>query len=212
MLKEKIFSKLNLNKISRKPLKIILLIIFIIVIFILVFPLWPIIPSLLSHHDPNKVYYPITSEIKNLKIAEVDQLKPIPEENRLVIPKINVDSEILEGDSLDILSQREGVWRESKNQNPEILGNMVIAGHRFQYLPPNTSTFYNLERITVGDYIIVFWNKKTYIYEVYSTDTVTPDKVEVRNNNPDIPHEITIYTCTPLYTSEKRYIVKAKLI
>lgn len=89
---------------------------------------------------------------------------------------------------------------------------MVIAGHRFQYLPPNTNTFYNLEDLKLDDKIIVFWKGKNYVYQVYSTFEVTPEETGIRDNNPDIPHEITLYTCTPLYTSQNRFIVKAKLI
>jgi len=71
-------------------------------------------------------------------------------ENRLVIPKIGVDSEILEGSSLDVLLTKEGVWREPYDSTPDQDGNVMIAGHRFQYLPPNTHTFYNLEEVTAA--------------------------------------------------------------
>lgn len=191
-----------------------LVLVFIGGIIVLVFPLWPRVEFALKRTNPNTIDYqislPNSYPIKDIQVS--NNAKPIPSENRLIIPKIAVDSEIIDGESLDVLNIYEGVWRESGNITPEADGNMVIAGHRFQYAPPNTNTFYNLEELIEGDKVIVFWEGKMYIYEIYSTFDVTPQEVGVRDFNPDIPYEITLYTCTPLYTSDKRFVVKAKLV
>ncbi|MFS8130521.1 MAG: sortase domain-bontaining protein [Candidatus Dojkabacteria bacterium] len=49
------------------------------------------------------------------------------------------------------------------------------------------------------------------MYEVYTTFEVTPDHIEILNDS-GIKHELTLYTCTPIYTSDRRLVVKAKLI
>ncbi len=87
----------------------------------------------------------------------------------------------------------------------------MIAGHRFQYLPPNTHTFYNLDKLKIGDKLKVFWNGIEFTYEVFKTFEVFPNEVWIRNPEGN-EKELTLYTCTPIYTSEKRLVVKAKMI
>jgi LPXTG-site transpeptidase (sortase) family protein len=213
-------NRLALLKTKRFKIFLIALLVLTIIVcvVVLILPIWPKLFLSLKNVDPNKVYYPISFPSDNpnseatgeLNVASTEEQKPIPAENRLVIPKIDVDSEIIEGGTLDVLLSNEGVWREPSTGNPLNGGNMVIAGHRFQYVPPNTHTFYNLEELTIGDKIIVFWHQTPYIYEIYKTLVVNPDEVGIRNAEYD--KEITLYTCTPLYTSEKRFAVKARLI
>ena len=215
--------KIELNKIKDKlkvlkqlPLKLKLALGFFSVVILvclvaLLLPLWPRVNYAFKRIDPNKFDYPVSYAQFKDEIKTSENQKPIPTENRLVIPKIDVDSEILESETLDILSVKEGVWREPFTSNPELPGNMVIAGHRFQYLPPNTNTFYNLDQMQEGDNIMVIWNQEVLIYKVYSVFEVTAEQIEIRNNS-DYAHEITIYTCTPLYSSENRLVVKAYLV
>jgi len=179
----------------------------------LIFPLWPKIVYGINPPKKTEIDYPISypSSYSGLSFTS-NNSKPIPTANRLVIPKIGVDAEILDSSSLDILFTKEGVWREPQSANPLLKGNMVIAGHRFQYTPPNTNTFYNLDDVKNGDRIIVFWQKHSYIYEVYKTSTVDPTDIAVRIPDIGIQHEITLYTCTPLYTSKDRYVINAKLL
>lgn len=137
--------------------------------------------------------------------------------NRLVIPKIAVDTPVVEGSNLDVLLREEGAWREPESTKPTENGNMVIAGHRFQYLPPNTSTFYNLNKVGNGDKILVYWKEDgknlDFVYEVYETLTVNPEDTFVRNFDPKNNKEITLYTCGPEVGADtKRIVVKARII
>lgn len=131
----------------------------------------------------------------------------IPEENRLLIPKIGVNAEIVEGKSLGIIN-KAGVWHEIPSTNPTTAGNMVIAGHRFKFLPPNQSTLYSMDKVDVGDEIIIFWEQEKYTYQVYETEVVEPTAVQIRDDHGF--KELTIYTCTPLWTTKQRLVVKAK--
>jgi LPXTG-site transpeptidase (sortase) family protein len=89
-----------------------------------------------------------------------------------------------------VLNTQDGVWHETGTlQN----GNFVLAGHRFKYLPPNTSTLYNLKELTVGDTIIVDWYKTRYIYVVDKTETVRSTDTAVLNQTGG--PRLTIYTC-----------------
>jgi len=129
--------------------------------------------------------------------------------NRLIIPKIGVNAEIHEYPNLDILNQKEGVWREPISSDLSRGNNMVIAGHRWQYLPPNMATFYLLPELVDGDEIFVFWEGETHRYLVNdSYETVRTDAGVFRDT--EIP-TVTLYTCTPLETGVNRHIITAQI-
>lgn len=111
--------------------------------------------------------------------------------NRVIIPKLGLDTNILEGSSLDILNHQDGVWHQTGTLQT---GNFVLAGHRFKYLPPNTSTLYNLAQLSAGDTIIVDWYKTRYIYVVDSLETVKSTQVSILNQTGG--PRLTIYTCS----------------
>lgn len=129
----------------------------------------------------------------------------IPIENRIIIPAIGVDMIIVEGSTDDSLSL--GAWRRPKTSTPDVGGNTVITAHRFQYLKPEGETFYNMDKIEYGDAIIVYWGGVPYIYYVTEVFEVTPTDVYVEDNT-DYPL-LTLYTCTPMWTSERRLVVRA---
>lgn len=129
--------------------------------------------------------------------------------NRLYIPQIGVDTEIVEGMNIDVLAKQEGVWRDPTTSTPGKPGNMVLAGHRFQFLPPNTNTFYHLDKLKLGQTVSIFWLGKQYGYEIYQIFEVNPDEVWIKDPKEKID-ELTLYTCTPIFTSAKRLIIKAK--
>lgn len=183
-------------------------IIILISVVLLIIPILPTVGFKLNPINPDIVDYqlPVSSPFKVKENA-----KAIPETNRLVIPKASVDTPIVEGTDIGVLNTTEGVLRESFGKTPLQKGNMTLAGHRFQYLPPNMTTLYNLDMLTEGDNILVFWEGKVYTYQVYSVFEVTPDRVDILNDS-NIEHELTIYTCTPIYTSTHRLVVKAKLV
>lgn len=125
--------------------------------------------------------------------------------NRVIIPKLGVDTNILEGSSLDILNHQDGVWHQTGTLQT---GNFVMAGHRFKYLPPNTSTLYNLAQLTPGDTIIVDWYRTRYVYVVDSRETVKATQVSILNQSGG--PRLTIYTCTNS-AQTKRTVVHAHL-
>jgi LPXTG-site transpeptidase (sortase) family protein len=111
--------------------------------------------------------------------------------NRVIIPKIGVDTPIVEGSSLDVLKTEEGVWHQTGDISG---GNFVLAGHRFKYLPPNTSTLYNLDKLAAGDTIAVDWEGRRTIYQVTKLMTVGANDTSILNS--DFGQRLTIYTCT----------------
>lgn len=135
--------------------------------------------------------------------VEVEPLR----ENTLIIPKIRVFGEVNEGEDESILSQ--GIWRRPNSSTPDQGSNTVVVAHRFLYTKgPNT--FYHLDKIAVGDELSLAWEGEIYNYRVREIKEVEPTAIEV-----EAPTEepiLTLYTCTPLWTAEKRLVVIAELL
>lgn len=143
---------------------------------------------------------------QNVPSEKIKDLKPIPKENTLVIPKIGVDAQIVEG--TDEKTLEKGIWHRPNTSTPDIGGNVVLAGHRYLYTS-GPKTFYSLDKLKEKDKIIIFWKEKEYMYEVFETKVVPPTAVEIE----DAAEEptLTLFTCTPLFTQTNRLVVKAKL-
>lgn len=164
-----------------RPLRISLSVIAVASLALLLYPLYP------------GVQYQVQRQVETT-IGHTQAQAAAPPEisatNRVIIPKIGVNTNILEGPSLAILNHEDGVWHETGTlQN----GNFVLAGHRFKYMPPNTSTLYNLSQLAAGDTIIVDWYKTRYVYIVDKTETVSINQTSVlqQTGGP----RLTIYTC-----------------
>ncbi|MDD5109925.1 MAG: sortase [Patescibacteria group bacterium] len=129
--------------------------------------------------------------------------------NRLVIPKINVSMPITEGLN-GAVALRQGAWRLPGTSTPDVGSNTVIGGHRWLYRPPSSRTFYLLDQVEVGDSVTVTWNNETYDYRVKEVKIVLPSQVEILN--PTVTPTLTLFTCTPLFSSAHRLVVVAEQI
>lgn len=127
-------------------------------------------------------------------------------ENYLYIPIINVNSAIVEGLTEEALNK--GVWHRPKTSTPDIPGNTVLTGHRFLYTGFANNTFYNLDKLRVGDEVYINWNRTEYRYLVTEKKIVEPTAIEIEKDFGD--RRLTLYTCHPLWTADKRLVVIAK--
>jgi len=132
----------------------------------------------------------------------------LPKDNRLVIPKIGVNAKIVEGSNENVMYR--GVWHIPNTSSPDKGGNTVISGHRFQYRPPNNTTFYLLDKLGKGDYLIVYWQGKEYDYKVTKTMVVGPKESSLLENT--TKPILSLFTCTPLFTTKQRLFVIGELI
>lgn len=131
----------------------------------------------------------------------------VPKENMLIIPDIDVRASILEGSSSETLMS--GIWHRPGTGTPDTGGNTVLVGHRFLYTSgPNT--FYHLDKLRINDLIIVYWKGQRYTYIVDSSMVTSADAFEVEQSTAQ--PVLTLYTCTPLFTVDKRLVVRAHLI
>ncbi|MDQ2972890.1 MAG: sortase [bacterium] len=126
--------------------------------------------------------------------------------NKLIIEKIGLSLRYGPKES----DLTEGSWnRYADRSNPEMGGNMVLAGHRFElgWTPQQTkarSPFYKINALQAGDKITIQFNGKSYDYKVTKQYTVESDDTWIEDNSEE--HKLTIYSCV-LGGSEKGRIV-----
>ena len=125
--------------------------------------------------------------------------KPIPQDDRLVIPALAIDQKILSGKNPYIVNL--GVWARPNTSTPPKGSNTVLVAHRFTYR--GASIFYNLGNLKKGDKVVVYWSGKEYDYTVNANKIVNGSDLSVED--PTKNTELTLYTCTPLWTAHPKY-------
>lgn len=161
--------------------------------------IWPFLPNFswwIKHSAP------VISKPVITKVSAEDE---IPKDNTLVIPKLAMREIVHEGQ--DISALRKGVWRIPSSSTPDNGGNTILAGHRFTY--DGQAVFYNLDKVSAGDNITVYWQGKRYDYKVKMINEVPPtdENLIAPTNDPTL----TIYTCTPLWSAKNRLVITAEL-
>lgn len=123
---------------------------------------------------------------------------------RVVIPKIGLDSIVVEGVSRKKLSEGPGHIKDTAT--PGEPGNAVISAHRDTF-------FRHIYELNKGDEILVRRNGKVFHYQVTGKKIVMPDDVAVLKQTPD--PQLTLITCYPTYyigPAPKRLVVFSKLV
>ncbi|MCX8035040.1 MAG: hypothetical protein N3A71_02010 [Candidatus Dojkabacteria bacterium] len=122
--------------------------------------------------------------------------------DRLIIPKIGVDMEL----GTDPKTLDKAGWVQNLYPDNSV---MVIAAHRFGWIGmPNdrkvTHTLYNINKLVIGDEVIIQWNGERKIYKIKDITEAT--------NNPSIKDgEVLIYTCKSL-DSELRIFLNLEYV
>jgi sortase A len=134
---------------------------------------------------------------------------------RLFIPSFGPDyvRPIASGtDTVEVLN-KIGVGHYSQTARPGAIGNFAVAAHRMTY----GAAFEDLDLLNPGDEIIVETADGWYTYLVDRQQIVDPTEVSVIAPVPGEPGVLpterwmTLTTCTPKWSVEKRLIVFAKL-
>ncbi|WEV74936.1 class E sortase [Bifidobacterium sp. ESL0798] len=173
-----------------------------------------------SWSDPSKAL----SSSKGVKIAKAqDGTPPIQPQSanhgdlvaQIYIPRFGDQWQrnIVQGTDMTALNQH-GMGHYTDSQMPGQIGNFAAAGHRNGYGQP----LGDVDKMQVGDPIVLRTKDYWYVYTYTSFKIVTPDHVEVVAPNPENPTEaptermITLTTCEPKYsTPTHRWITYGKL-
>lgn len=167
----------------------------------------PFSPWILYHAVKPAPVYPYPTKLSGTQyLPTIPDIKKntIPTDNRLVIPKIGVDNQIVEG--ADEKSLNRGIWHFPSSSTPDKGGNTVLTGHRFQYLA-GPHTLYLLDQMAVGDIVMVYWKGVEYDYIIRERKIVNPDQISILDNTAQ--PQLTIFTCTPLFTTQQRLVLLA---
>jgi sortase A len=171
-------------------------------LYIIIVPLLPQIEYWLRESDP-QIIAPYGGDLA--KSEGNNTVNPPPAENRIVIPSISLNEPIIESGSIEAITNG-GTWRRPKSSIPTEENNTVIVGHRF--FGNNVSTFYHLDKLLVGQLLAIYWEGKEILYEVTETKVVDPSAVEIEG--PTTEKQLTLYTCTPIWTAKNRLVIIAK--
>ena len=156
---------------------------------------------------------PSVAPIITMKPIDVKKL-PVPsvKDNRIVIPKIGVNIPYAPGAaSLD----RGAEWRYPERGNPDTGGNFIIAAHRFSIQPTPMGTiekspFYHIDKLVVGDKIIVDYKGTRYAYGIEKIFDVKPTQIEIEAVSTE--PKLTLYSCELGGAEAGRVVVVAKPI
>lgn len=147
-----------------------------------------------------------------------NEKEQISGESTLVISKISVSTPIIlnvDGNNKETYMRalENGVAHLKNSALPGNKGNAVIFGHSSYYAdkPGNYKTiFATLDKLETNDKIEIKSGSITYSYTVTSKTIVKPTDVSVVAQDPT-KSELTLLTCWPINTTEKRMVIKATL-
>lgn len=133
-------------------------------------------------------------------------------ENRIVIPRIGVNIPYGKG---RVALDRGAEWRHPERGNPKDGGNFVIAAHRFSIQPTPMGTiekspFYNIDKMKLGDSIVVDYDGARYAYEITKIFEVKPNQVEIEA--PSEEAKLTLYSCELGGSEAGRIVISGKLL
>lgn len=156
------------------------------------------------------------------EISAVDPtvtLTKVSDENKLIIPKLNVDVPLHFGVDLSgvMYAMNFGVVHYRINGAsalPGEIGNFVVTGHSAGDIYSSNQykfIFSGLERLEPGDLIYVHYNSTRYTYKMVKNEVIEPTEVSKLIYETDKPM-LTLITCWPLGTSRYRLLVTAEQI
>lgn len=214
---KKILKSAIFKKKKKKGLKILILFLeflaVALVLYLIVLPLYPSVKYKTTIKEYSEL--PEAEERVIIKEQVAEFKSSFPENkfdvspNRVIIPKIGVNAPIVVTDNADYgLSQ--GAWLVPNTSTPDKGGNTVITGHRFKYLPPHNLTFYLFHKLEAGDLVSIVWKERDYLYRVKETRIVADTEVSILNHT-DEP-TLTMFTCHPIYSIEKRLVIISELV
>lgn len=123
---------------------------------------------------------------------------------RIIIPAIGLDKFVVEGVGRSDLQKGPGHYPGTPM--PGQPGNSAIAGHRTTYGAP----FNRVDELEIGDEIRVDTLQGSFLYEVSGQEIVTPDRVDVVEDQGD--NRLTLTSCHPKYSARQRIIITAHLV
>ncbi|MEN9792051.1 MAG: hypothetical protein RL330_129 [Actinomycetota bacterium] len=126
---------------------------------------------------------------------------------RIQAPTMGLDKYMVAGVTTDLLKMGPGLF--PKSPLPGQKGNVAITGHRTTYGQP----FGRIHELKAGDQITITTTKGVFVYEVFGKpQIVMPTKTSVIKTTDKSKSILTLISCHPRWSSERRIVVRAELI
>jgi len=122
---------------------------------------------------------------------------------RIVIPSIQVDAPIVQGDGWEQL--RRGVGQHIGTASPGQKGNLVLSAHNDIF----GEIFKNLDMLMPGDIVTINTMGEQFTYVIRETEIVAPTAVDVMD--PTTNPTLTLISCYPYLIDNKRIVVFGEL-
>jgi len=170
-------------------------------------------PFQLAQAD-NHVPAPITETVAVVNIPdEAKSQSP----KRIEIPKVGIEASVENPETTDIASLDEallsGTVRYPTSATLGEDGNMVIFGHS-SHLPvvhnQAFKAFNDIEKLTVGDTIIVYGSTYRYVYAVESVEQADAESDLIPLDVEGV--KLTLSTCDTFRAKSARFVVTATLV
>jgi sortase A len=168
-----------------------------------------------SWNLPTATTIPFASAASTIPPAEIEPMNTPTDQEAfalLYIPRIGNDvwaTPIFEGVRSKQLDS--GIGHYPQSQIPGEDGNFSLFGHRTSHGQPLS----NIQKLQVGDEVIVETKEHWFVYTLKYNKIVKPNALWVTSNarvsELDIPptdeyHVITLITCEPRYSTDKRWV------
>jgi sortase A len=144
--------------------------------------------------------------------APTTTLAPVPPKTgdvvaQIIIERIKVDKFVVAGVGYKELEKGPGLFTGSPL--PGQLGNVAVSGHRTTFGAP----FSRLDELVTGDRIVMKTSHATFTYLVSSAPKIVkPTDVDVIRTIDPTRATLTLITCHPKWTSDKRLVISAELL
>jgi sortase A len=122
---------------------------------------------------------------------------------RIVIPSIQIDAPIVQGDSWEQL--RRGVGQHIGTASPGQKGNLVLSAHNDIF----GEIFKDLDMLLPGDTVTINTMGEEFIYVINETKIVEPTAVDVMDVT--TAPTLTLISCYPYLIDNKRIVVFGEL-
>lgn len=178
----------------------------------------------------HSVFNPPVSATTNYKISgkgtisdivigpSTDQLKPANTSFSIVIPKIDVNEQIVDNvnpnDNSQIVKDlKNGVGHATGTSYPDQSGNTYLFAHSSSdifSISIYNAVFTLVRELNPGDIVIVFYNNRRYNYIVYDKLILPPSDTSFITSKSSEP-TLTLQTCDPPGLNINRLYVRANL-
>ena len=184
----------------------------LVLLLFVVYELW--VTDLFNHRTQAKLHGALEKQWEKPKsAASLDKVAIGQGLAVLRIPRLgrHYDPVVVEGVGTAALEKGPGHYPGSAL--PGQLGNFVVSGHRTTYGKP----FSDLDKMRVGDAIVVETRDTWFTYSVTSTEIVSPSEVNVILPVPGQPNAkptkklLTFTTCNPRFSASQRLVVHGQL-